>query len=62
MKIKKEDTIAMYCTGGIRCEKASALLNKEGYKNIFQLKRIINYLKLKNENREKSKWVDMLCF
>ena len=62
MKIKKEDTIAMYCTGGIRCEKASALLNKEGYKNIFQLRGgIINYLKLKNENKEKSKWVGE-CF
>ena len=27
----------MYCTGGIRCEKASAHLMKMGYKNVFQL-------------------------
>ena len=27
----------MYCTGGIRCEKASAYLIKNGYKNVYQL-------------------------
>ena len=27
----------MYCTGGIRCEKASALFRSKGFKNIFQL-------------------------
>lgn len=62
MKINKEDAIAMYCTGGIRCEKASAFLKKRGYKNIFQLKGgIINYLKLKNEKKQKTKWVGE-CF
>ena len=36
----------MFCTGGIRCEKASVFLNKKGFKNIFQLKGgILNYLK-----------------
>ncbi len=29
--------IAMFCTGGIRCEKASAFLLREGYTNVFQL-------------------------
>ena len=29
--------IAMFCTGGIRCEKATSLLKKKGYKNIFHL-------------------------
>jgi len=44
--MKKNKTIAMFCTGGIRCEKASAFLKKKGFKNIFQLKGgIINYLK-----------------
>ena len=29
--------IAMFCTGGIRCEKATTLLKNKGYKNIFHL-------------------------
>ncbi len=29
--------VMMYCTGGIRCELYSALLKKEGFKNVFQL-------------------------
>ena len=37
--------IAMFCTGGIRCEKATTLLKKKGYKNIFHLKGgILQYL------------------
>ena len=36
----------MFCTGGIRCEKASNYLKSKGFKNIFQLKGgILNYLK-----------------
>jgi len=36
----------MFCTGGIRCEKASVFLEQKGFKNIFQLNGgIINYLK-----------------
>ena len=35
---KKNNKIAMFCTGGIRCEKASAYMIKEGFKNVFQLK------------------------
>ena len=27
----------MYCTGGIRCEKASSYLKKNGFDNVFQL-------------------------
>ncbi len=43
---KKESTnIAMFCTGGIRCEKATSLLKKKGYKNIYHLKGgILQYL------------------
>jgi UPF0176 protein len=33
----KEKTILMYCTGGIRCEKASTLFKQKGFKNVFQL-------------------------
>ncbi len=37
--------IAMFCTGGIRCEKATSLLKKKGYKNIFHLQGgILKYL------------------
>jgi len=41
-----ERPIAMFCTGGIRCEKASSLLVEKGYKKVFQLDGgILNYLK-----------------
>ncbi len=33
----KEQPVVMFCTGGIRCEKAGPFMEKEGYKNIFQL-------------------------
>ena len=35
---KKNKKFAMYCTGGIRCEKASSLMKKNGFKNIYHLK------------------------
>ena len=45
-KLDKENPVAMFCTGGIRCEKASVYLNQKGFKNVFQLKGgILNYLK-----------------
>ena len=45
-KLNKDKTIAMFCTGGIRCEKAGIYLNKKGFKKVYQLKGgIINYLK-----------------
>ena len=45
-KLQKDKPIAMFCTGGIRCEKASVFLEKKGFKNIYQLKGgILNYLK-----------------
>ena len=44
--LRKKKSIAMFCTGGIRCEKASVYLKKRGFNNIFQLKGgILNYLK-----------------
>ncbi|MDA7552172.1 rhodanese-related sulfurtransferase [Candidatus Pelagibacter sp.] len=45
-KLKKKKPVAMFCTGGIRCEKTSVYLKKRGFKNIFQLNGgILNYLK-----------------
>jgi UPF0176 protein len=51
-KLDKKKPVAMFCTGGIRCEKASVYLNKKGFKNVFQLKGgILNYLKkIKKKN------------
>ena len=44
-KFNKNSKIGMFCTGGIRCEKASDYLKSKGYKNVFQLRGgIINYL------------------
>ena len=44
-KFNKKNKIAMFCTGGIRCEKASVYLQNKGFKNIFQLRGgILNYL------------------
>jgi len=44
-KLNKSKPIGLFCTGGIRCEKASVYLEKKGFKNIYQLKGgILNYL------------------
>lgn len=34
---KEEENIVMYCTGGIRCEKATAYFKHKGYKNVYHL-------------------------
>jgi UPF0176 protein len=34
---KEDKKLVMYCTGGIRCEKASAYYKHKGFKNVFQL-------------------------
>ena len=45
-KLNKNKSIAMFCTGGIRCEKTSVYLKNKGFKNIYQLNGgILNYLK-----------------
>ncbi len=53
--INRDEQVGMFCTGGIRCEKASNYLYKNGFKNIYMLKGgIINYFnKIKPK---KSKW------
>jgi UPF0176 protein len=44
LKEAKDKNIIMYCTGGIRCEKASAFMLHQGFKNVFHLEGgIINY-------------------
>ena len=37
LKKYQDRKVVTYCTGGIRCEKASALLKKRGFKNVYQL-------------------------
>ncbi len=48
----KDKNILMYCTGGIRCEKASAYMKYKGFSNVYQLEGgIIEYARqAKNEN------------
>lgn len=44
LKDKKSEKILIYCTGGIRCEKAGAYLRKQGYQRVYQLEGgVINY-------------------
>jgi len=53
----KKDNILLYCTGGIRCEKASAYLIKNKFKNVFQLRGgIIQYAHQIKEQKIKSKF------
>ena len=51
LKNKKDATILMYCTGGIRCEKASAYMLHKGFQHVFHLEGgVINYAsKVKEE-------------
>ena len=59
-KVEKTKPVAMFCTGGIRCEKASIFLNKKGFKNVFQLKGgILNYL---NKTKKKDSLWKGECF
>ena len=59
-KIEKTKSVAMFCTGGIRCEKASIFLKQKGFKNVFQLKGgILNYL---NKTKKKDSLWKGECF
>ena len=53
-KNKENKNLLMYCTGGIRCEKASAYYKHKGFKNVFQLEGgIIEYTRqVKSEHLE----------
>lgn len=54
LKEKKDHNLLMYCTGGIRCEKASAYYKSKGFQNVYQLDGgIIEYARqVKNKNLE----------
>ena len=60
LKAKPDSKIAMFCTGGIRCEKASSFMMHEGFENVFHLKGgILKYLE--KIPQEKSLW-EGSCF
>jgi len=57
LKDKADKNIIMYCTGGIRCEKASAYMLHKGFKNVFHLEGgIINYAREIKEKGLESKF------
>lgn len=54
----KDKKVVLYCTGGIRCEKASALFKKKGFKEVYQINGgIYNYCK-----QFPDKYFDGTCF
>ena len=58
LKGQENDKILLYCTGGIRCEKASAYLIHHGFKDVNQLKGgIIQYANDIRENNKESKFI-----
>ncbi|MEO5776338.1 MAG: rhodanese-related sulfurtransferase [Flavobacterium sp.] len=55
---KEDKNLVMYCTGGIRCEKASAYFKHQGFKNVYQLEGgIIQYAKQIKEEGLESKFI-----
>lgn len=53
---KKDKKIAMFCTGGIRCEKSTAYLKSQGFEKVYHLQGgILNYLQAR-KNNEDSLW------
>lgn len=55
---QKDKNLLMYCTGGIRCEKASAWFKHIGFKNVFQLNGgIIKYAQEVKEQNLENKFV-----
>lgn len=60
LKDKKDKKIAMFCTGGIRCEKSTAYLKQLGFKDVYQLEGgILNYME--SIPKEESLW-EGACF
>jgi UPF0176 protein len=58
LKDQKDKNIVMYCTGGIRCEKASAYFKHQGFENVFQLEGgIIKYAKDIKEHGLENKFI-----
>jgi len=58
MQEHRDRNIIMYCTGGIRCEKASAFMLHHGFRNVFHLEGgIINYARQAKEAGLESKFI-----
>ena len=58
IKDQKDKNILMYCTGGIRCEKASAYFKHKGFNNVFQLEGgIIEYARQVNNTSIENKFI-----
>lgn len=58
LKGKEDQKVLLYCTGGIRCEKASAYLKKQGFTDVNQLHGgIINYAHEMAQKGQKSRFV-----
>lgn len=57
---KKDKKIAMFCTGGIRCEKTTAYMKEQGFEHVYQLHDgILNYIE--TMPHDESKW-EGACF
>ena len=57
-KYKEDKNVLMYCTGGIRCEKASAYFKHKGFQKVFQLEGgIIEYTRQVREKKLKNKFL-----
>jgi len=55
---KEDKKLVMYCTGGIRCEKASAYYKHQGFKKVYQLEGgIINYVRQIHEKGLENKFI-----
>lgn len=58
MNGQQDKNVVMYCTGGIRCEKASAWMKHKGFKNVFQLNGgIIEYARQVKEQSLENKFI-----
>jgi UPF0176 protein len=54
-RLKKDSKVAMFCTGGIRCEKSTAYMRTQGFDNVFHLEGgILKYLEVVPE--QESRW------
>ncbi len=57
-KFKEDKKLVMYCTGGIRCEKASAYYKHKGFKSVYQLEGgIIEYARQAKDQELENKFI-----
>ena len=61
-KVSKNQTVLIYCTGGIRCEKAIVEMHDQGFENVYQLDGgILNYFKALGPETSEQEWTGE-CF